>query len=35
MIYGIGVDIVKVSRIKDAMDRWGERFLDRLFTDVD
>lgn len=35
MIYGIGVDIVKVSRIRDAMDRWGDRFLDRLFTDVE
>ena len=35
MIYGIGVDIVKISRISDAMDRWGERFLDRLFTDLE
>ena len=32
MIYGIGVDIVKISRIRDAIDRWGKRFLDRLFT---
>lgn len=35
MIYGIGVDIVKISRIRDAMERWGKRFLDRLFTDVE
>ncbi len=35
MIYGIGVDIVKVSRIRNAMDRWGDRFLDRLFTDIE
>ena len=33
MIYGIGVDIVKISRIRNAMDRWGKRFLNRLFTD--
>jgi holo-[acyl-carrier protein] synthase len=35
LIYGIGIDIVKISRIKDAIDRWGERFLDRLFTDCE
>lgn len=32
MIYGIGVDIVKVERIKEAVERWGERFLRRVFT---
>jgi holo-[acyl-carrier protein] synthase len=32
MIYGIGIDIVKISRIRDAMERWGKRFIDRLFT---
>ena len=32
MLYGIGVDIVKISRIKKAMDRWGNRFLEKIFT---
>lgn len=33
MIYGIGVDIVEIDRIRDAVDRWGERFLRRVFTE--
>lgn len=32
MIAGIGVDIVNISRIKDAIERWGKAFLDRVFT---
>ena len=32
MIRGIGVDIVKVDRIEKAMERWGYRFLKRIFT---
>ena len=32
MIRGIGVDIVKVDRIEQAVDRWGYRFLKRIFT---
>jgi holo-[acyl-carrier protein] synthase len=33
MIYGIGVDIIKVARIGEAVEKWGERFLHRVFTD--
>ncbi len=33
MIYGIGIDIVSVGRIKRAVDRWGDRFLRRVFTE--
>jgi holo-[acyl-carrier protein] synthase len=33
MIYGIGVDIVEISRIEKALQRWGDRFLRRVFTD--
>ncbi len=33
MIYGIGIDIVKIERIKAAVERWGERFLGRVFTE--
>lgn len=32
MIYGIGVDLVKVARLAAAIDRHGERFLQRVFT---
>ncbi|MDP8227910.1 MAG: holo-ACP synthase [Candidatus Electryoneaceae bacterium] len=28
-----GVDIVEISRIKKMMDRWGEKFLRRCFTE--
>ena len=32
MIYGIGVDLVKVARIERVLARYGDRFLDRVFT---
>lgn len=33
MIYGIGTDIVEINRIRDAVEKWGERFLKKIFTD--
>src|SRR4029077_16413366 len=32
-IIGIGVDLVECSRIQHSLDRFGERFLHRVFTD--
>lgn len=32
MILGTGVDIVEVKRIKKALDVWGDKFLNRVFT---
>lgn len=32
MIYGVGVDIVSVERFKEITERWGKRFLQRVFT---
>jgi holo-[acyl-carrier protein] synthase len=32
MIYGIGVDLVKVARVAAALERHGDRFLNRIFT---
>ncbi|MCG9967630.1 holo-ACP synthase [Pelotomaculum terephthalicicum JT] len=29
---GIGVDIVEIDRLKDAVERIGDRFLNRIFT---
>lgn len=33
MIYGIGVDIIKIERIKKVIERWGGKFLKRVFTE--
>lgn len=32
MIYGIGVDLVRISRIAATLGRFGDRFLTRVFT---
>jgi holo-[acyl-carrier protein] synthase len=32
MIYGIGVDLVNIKRVERVMERWGERFVGRVFT---
>jgi holo-[acyl-carrier protein] synthase len=33
MIAGIGVDIVDIARIQAMLDRYGERFLARVYTE--
>jgi len=33
MIYGTGIDIVKIARMKEISEKWGDRFLRRVFTD--
>lgn len=33
MIYGVGIDIVKIERMKMVVEKWGRRFLDRVFTE--
>jgi holo-[acyl-carrier protein] synthase len=35
MIRGLGIDVVQVSRIEDAVRRHGDRFLNRLFTETE
>jgi holo-[acyl-carrier protein] synthase len=32
MIYGIGVDLVKIPRIAAVLERFGDRFKHRIFT---
>lgn len=32
MIYGIGVDLVHIRRMENVIQRWGERFINRVFT---
>lgn len=33
MIYGIGIDIIKIERMKLAVSRWNRKFLNRIFTE--
>lgn len=33
ILLGLGSDLIEVDRIKGVLDRQGERFLDRVFTD--
>ena len=35
MIAGIGVDIVDIARIQALLDRYGERFLHRVYTEAE
>jgi holo-[acyl-carrier protein] synthase len=35
MIYGIGIDMVKMDRLQKAMDTWGERFQTKVFTEAE
>jgi holo-[acyl-carrier protein] synthase len=35
MILGIGSDIIDIRRIEQTIARHGDRFLDRIFTDVE
>ena len=35
MIAGIGVDIVDIGRIQSLLDRYGERFLARVYTEAE
>lgn len=32
MIYGVGTDIIEIRRIENSIERFGQRFLDRVFT---
>ena len=35
MIIGIGSDLCNIERIQNSLDRFGERFMQRCFTDVE
>ena len=35
MILGIGNDIVDITRVEKTLERFGARFVDRIFTDVE
>lgn len=35
MILGIGTDLANIERIQGTLDRFGDRFRDRVFTDLE
>ncbi len=35
MIVGIGSDLCSIERIQKSLDRWGDKFLNRVFTEVE
>jgi holo-[acyl-carrier protein] synthase len=35
MILGLGSDLIDIRRIEQAIERFGDRFLDRIFTDAE
>lgn len=30
--FGVGIDLISITRIEEMVTRWGKRFLDRVFT---
>lgn len=34
-ILGIGSDLIDIRRIEKTINRWGDRFLDRIYTDLE
>lgn len=35
MIIGIGNDLIDITRIEQTLERFGDRFVDRIFTDIE
>lgn len=35
MIIGLGSDLCNIERIQNSLDRWGDRFRQRSFTDIE
>ena len=35
MINGIGIDVVHIDRMRIVVEKWGQRFLKRVFTDLE
>ncbi|MEI9981360.1 MAG: holo-ACP synthase [Edaphobacter sp.] len=33
MVLGLGTDLIETRRVQESMDRYGERFLERIFTE--
>jgi len=35
VIYGVGTDVVEIGRIQKALERWGERFAERILCEAE
>jgi holo-[acyl-carrier protein] synthase len=35
MVIGTGIDLVEIGRIQQSMDRYGQRFLNRVYTSAE
>jgi holo-[acyl-carrier protein] synthase len=35
MIRSVGIDLVEVARLQNAVERWGDRFLRRVYTQAE
>jgi len=35
MIYGVGIDLVRIERMKKVVEKWGRKFLERVFTEAE
>ena len=33
MVLGLGIDIIEIARIKKSIDRYGDKFLEKVFTE--
>ena len=33
--FATGIDVIEIERIESAIERWGERFLKRVYTDTE
>ena len=35
MVFGIGIDIIKIDRIQKSIERFGNQFLNKVFTQIE
>lgn len=33
MIFGVGIDLVSIQRLEEVLQRWGDRFVKRVYTE--
>jgi holo-[acyl-carrier protein] synthase len=35
MVIGVGIDIIEIDRIKKSVDKLGDKFLNKIYTDIE